>query len=723
MPKGIHDLPLNYDLTHGHEMQIRVHAPEGVDVESYINAGRGLMIDLVNEASFNSIPHIERKHRLNDGSIIVCRQSYGVQRIDIFPYGEIDETEPLPPDFICTPRSRNDAPYGWIKREGDWAAAESETEEALFEARRIVDNGVLTGYKLTPIDGLVIDGKFQPTWRAGDTYWTSPDGTIMISWMTGGRDVGHWIPQTEDEDYYSDNIGRIFMDGRSIMPKHTIETDQGVKSCSILGACLVGNVIIYAVYETIFYSQSITGKRLGVYKQTIDSSGEREQLYQEELVTSIVYGCFFSGNGEKAVFSELHSEYVFHADAGQGVTYHRLRVEELLLEYEDGEVTVTQSSVREDAYTGLYITATGGLRYVEVEGIHAGGVERWGDGSATTFGPNEILVCADIDSDGNTLTRTIPTPYSSYSISGVTAIAINDPNGNYSWWDSTGTAENDIRLIGGDTIYDSNQTAHESRSSSHTSDSVNDSPIAVDLSGDIEFLMSKTYNTSTIKGATVDDRWVVYETDEEVCISYSKTYSYPFFSSLYSQYDLKLPDENIAEFSGQVISPNQSSSGTITGNSCDVETSHLVQSKSDRREQIDAAFNISVRWAAYTETNISYSTVDLRQHAKPKTRAPVSMASFEYEDIGDGHVNSDPFSASEPGVAGSILNMDGHLFFSLATGGYAKDGLITIQPKALNRVLGEDNLDAFNAGDTQVLEPADAIIANIYRIKPDFIEV
>lgn len=87
MSKGIHDLPLDYGRTYGHEMQIRVHAPEGTDVSSYLSVAKGLMIDLVNECESNSILHLERKHGLNDGTTITVRQSFGIQQIDIYPEG------------------------------------------------------------------------------------------------------------------------------------------------------------------------------------------------------------------------------------------------------------------------------------------------------------------------------------------------------------------------------------------------------------------------------------------------------------------------------------------------------------------------------------------------------------------------------------------------------------------------------------------------------------
>lgn len=91
MSKGIHDKPLNYELTHGHEMQFRVHTEGSVDAEGYIAKGRGLMIDLVNEVEYNSIPHFDRSYELLDGAIIRCRVSYGVQQIDIYPPGVIPE--------------------------------------------------------------------------------------------------------------------------------------------------------------------------------------------------------------------------------------------------------------------------------------------------------------------------------------------------------------------------------------------------------------------------------------------------------------------------------------------------------------------------------------------------------------------------------------------------------------------------------------------------------
>ena len=101
MSKGIHDLPLNYNLTYGHEMQFHAHAPEGTDVSQYIPIGKGMMINLVNEAGFNSIPHMVRQYNLEDGTKIVCTLNYGVQRIDIYPTGTIEGDPKIPRKIIA----------------------------------------------------------------------------------------------------------------------------------------------------------------------------------------------------------------------------------------------------------------------------------------------------------------------------------------------------------------------------------------------------------------------------------------------------------------------------------------------------------------------------------------------------------------------------------------------------------------------------------------------
>lgn len=731
MSKGIHDLPLSYDLTYGHEMQIRVHASEGVDVSSYIPIGKGLMIDLVNEARFNSISQLERKVELFDGSVIVCQLSYGVQRIDIYPSTvEEGEGEEATPAFICTPRSASLAPYGWLLREGVWIAAETETEEAIFYGWRVFnDDGDVIRYEISPSRGAIEDGKFKSRWKAGNSTWTSSDGKVLISWMMGiyGRSGGTAGLQYNAN---SDPTGEIYMNGEIVVePIFTGAAKE--KPAPVIGACVVDGHVIFGVREADYYYLE---EYYSIYKQEIGAAQNPVLLGEYRpgatydvdtyLPNSYFYGLVFTPDGTEAQLHYIRPNFLRDDLSRSEDRWDFFKIHDWTIGLDEAELTISETP------WPPYVRTVSN-RYQESN--HDFSASMYSSASASAVG-SSMIVDMGINPAGERVTRSAPSPFTSgSSSSSLTASKSSTDKGDcgeyghlaeISWdWTSGDSFFADTQCCPDDSVGVKTNVATPRSYSYSASGAVSDEEKIIDsIDDDLKYSIKTTGSSSLSSSYSVEEKWV-YD-----CGDYGDVYTRTGSSTSNASSSLTLTlstqiGDIVIAAGGDSVSESESLNYTL-------ENSEGVGLPNPSGAYYDMwRANRGLEWnSGYYEwpTDHGLGVFNLQNEAVVDPYDQMANDVIEMSEY-PGSVSSGFFSTSRayaPGIKGSYIRMDGQILFSLTCGAmYNKDtesesNLVT-PVQGINYVLGANDLSLVNAPGSPVLDAADTTIGFVFQVTPD----
>jgi len=221
MGKGIHDSTTDMDLVLGHEMQIRIHAPEDFGGDLHISEAESQMIAVCEFASFGGILEHKTKKILSDGTVIQAHLIHGIQRVDIYPIIN-NKRGVLPSGLVAVYESEvptDGIPTVWHRdRDNDYSNLAGQTFGVSY----------------------------------GGISWIALDAQYILS--HGAADSKrYWGVSTADNGYYVYNQGRIISDhdfrvvGTAIYPLSGGGSKYLITICTeITGGSLVDYLKVFA---------------------------------------------------------------------------------------------------------------------------------------------------------------------------------------------------------------------------------------------------------------------------------------------------------------------------------------------------------------------------------------------------------------------------------------------------------------------------------------------